>query len=217
MDVTGAVHVPLQGGIFVDAFVTILVILDPLGNIPVFVALTSPLGEMERRRAAWQATVVATAVILVFAFFGRQVLDLLGISVQAIQVAGGLLLVLVALQLLSPLEDRGGPVPASAAPGRNPALVPLGTPLLGGPGAIAATMVYTGRAHGAGEVASVILALVAALVVVYLTLRFSVVVTRVLNENAIHLASRLIGFLLAAIAVQLVATGIQAWVHQGVH
>jgi multiple antibiotic resistance protein len=96
------------------------------------------------------------------------------------------------------------------------AFVPLGTPLLAGPGAIAATMVYVRRAHGVGEVFAVLGALAAVLVLLYLVLRFSGIISRVLRDNGIALVSRIVGLLLAAIAVQLIATGAQFWAVHGV-
>jgi multiple antibiotic resistance protein len=198
--------------LFLEALVTILVIMDPAANAPVFLALTADLDPGRRRRAALQATVVAASVILVFALFGQGILALLGISLPALQVAGGLLLVLVALELLRPPV---GPAPM-ARPGQNVALVPLGTPLLAGPGAIAATMVYMSAADTAVEVVAVVAALLVALAVVYVALRSAARLAGVLKQNGIDLLSRVVGVLLAAIAVQLVASGIQEWVRHGV-
>jgi multiple antibiotic resistance protein len=198
--------------LFLEALVTILVIMDPVANAPVFLALTADLDSGRRRRAALQATVVAASVILVFALFGQGILALLGISLPALQVAGGLLLVLVALELLRPPVELA-PV---ARPGQNVALVPLGTPLLAGPGAIAATMVYMSAADTAVEVVAVVAALLVALTVVYVALRSAARLAGVLKQNGIDLLSRVVGVLLAAIAVQLVASGIQEWVRHGV-
>jgi MarC family membrane protein len=201
--------------LFLEALVTILVIMDPVANAPVFLALTADRVAPERRRAALQATVVAASVILVFALFGQGILALLGISLPALQVAGGLLLVLVALELLRPPAAGGGAAPA-ARPGQNVALVPLGTPLLAGPGAIAATMVYMSAADTALQVVAVVAALLVALAVVYVALRSAARLAGVLKQNGIDLLSRVVGVLLAAIAVQLVASGIQEWVRHGV-
>jgi len=193
-------------------FVTMLVILDPIGNVPVFLSLTSNHPD-RRDRLALQATLVAAGVILSFAAFGQAVLGLLGISIPAIEVSGGLLLVLVALELLQPhgSPDRGAP-----RLGNNPALVPLGTPLLAGPGAIAVTMVYIRSAHTVASIGTIVAAFLAALIIVYLALRFAAKIGRLLGENGIELLSRVVGLLLAAIAVQLIATGVQAWIRHGV-
>jgi multiple antibiotic resistance protein len=201
---------PIDARLLAQAFVTIVVIMDPVGNAPVFLALTRHRPD-QRHRAALQATLVAAGVILTFAAFGQQILYLLGISIPALQVSGGLILVLVSLQLLD-LVSGGHPTSASD----NVALVPLGTPLLAGPGAIAATMVYMRSVDDVREAAAVVAALVAALVVVYLALRYAAVLARVLGDNGINLLSRVIGLLLAAIAIQLVAEGVDQWVRHGI-
>ena len=200
----------LNTTLLAQAFVTVLVIMDPLGNIPVFLTLTKDGTVERRRRAALQSVSVAAGVILAFALFGQQILHLVGISIQALQVAGGLLLVGVALELL---RDNHEAAPTTAG---NVAFVPLGTPLLAGPGAIAATMLYMRRADGFGGALSVVVALLAALAVVYVVMRFSGTIGRLLKENGIALMSRVMGLLLAAIAVQLVANGVAHWVAVGV-
>jgi multiple antibiotic resistance protein len=195
-----------------QVFVTVLVIMDPLGNVPLFLTLTRHHEPHERSLAALQAVGVAGGVIILFALFGQTLLDLLGISLEALQVAGGLLLVLIALELLRP--EHGAE--EQAALGHNVALVPLGTPLLAGPGAIAATMLAMRGAATAGQMLSVVLALVAVLAVTYLSMRFAPLLLRVLRDNGINLITRVMGLLLAAIAVQLVASAIQVWVRDGV-
>ncbi|MGI8791905.1 MAG: MarC family protein [Acidimicrobiales bacterium] len=199
--------------LLIRTFVTILVIMDPLGNVPIFLSLTKRMDRAQRNRAGRQAIFVATVVILAFAVFGQQLLRVLGISVEALQVSGGLILALVALELLQHAGDDNAP---STASGLNIALVPLGTPLLAGPGAIAATMVYMRQAETFGATLSVIGALFGALAVCWLALRFSGVLARVVKENGIELLSKVVGLLLAAIAVQLVAEGIQEWITNGV-
>ena len=198
--------------LFASAFVTILVVMDPIGTVPVFLTLTRDLRPAQQRRASLEATAVAASVVYGFAIFGQEVLHLLGISVAALEVAGGLILVVAALELLHPPATGAGR-PGSST---NVAFVPLGTPLLAGPGAIAATMVYVRRAHGVGEVFTVLGALATVLVILFVVLRFSSVLSRVLRENGIALVSRIVGLLLAAIAVQLVATGAQFWASHGV-
>ena len=204
-------HLSLSGELFAKAFVTVLVIMDPLGSVPVFLALTRGQDVGQRRRSALQASAVAAGVILVFALFGQQLLDLLGISIEALQVAGGLLLLIVALELLRGTEEE-----SLAAAGQNVALVPLGTPLLAGPGAIAATMLYMREASSFGGALSVVAALLGVLAVVYLVFRWSNGVTRLLKDNGIHLLSRILGLLVAAIGTQLVAAAVERWIENGV-
>jgi multiple antibiotic resistance protein len=207
-------QIHLDATLFATAFVTVLVIMDPLGNVPIFLSLTRGHTLGQQRRAALLASLVAGGVILTFALFGQQVLALLGISLEALQVAGGLLLLVIALELLQP----GGHAATADDDGRssNIALVPLGTPLLAGPGAIAATMLYTRQADGLGGALSVVLALAAVLAVVYLSMRYAGSLGRLLRDNGIDLLSRVMGLLVAAIAVQLVASAVETWIRRGV-
>ena len=201
----------MNTSLLVDVFVTVLVIMDPLGSTPIFLSLTRGQSQGERARSALQAASVAAVVILVFALFGEQLIDMLGISLEALQVAGGLLLLVVALELFHGSEEE-----TMKATGANVALVPLGTPLLAGPGAIATAMLFMRRSDDWGERGTVVVGLLGVLAVVFLALRFSTVIARVLKPNAIHLVSRILGLLVAAIGVQLVATAIEHWVDFGV-
>ena len=193
--------------LFATSFTTVLVIQDPLGAIPIFLSLTSRQNHEERKRSAREATLVSLAVILIFAIFGRYILKFLGISLQT---SGGLLLLLVALELLTDKTDES---PDPDAVTTNAALVPLGTPLLAGPGAIVAAMVAVESA--ASPVAgwtSVTAAMIATHVVIWLTLRFSVALHRFLGDSAIRVLTRIFGLLLAAIAVQMIADGVLAYI-----
>lgn len=203
----------LDGNLFLTTLVTVLVIMDPVGNIPIFLGLTRFQDERQRHRSASLATVVAAAVIFSFALVGEQLLSMLGISLEALQVAGGLLLLLVGYELLNPL----GSSRLTAVEGEsNVALVPLGTPLLAGPGAIAATMLAVSEAEELGGRISVALALIVALAVVYLFLRFAATFGRLLRPSAISLLSRVLGLIVAAIGVQLLASAIEVWIRDGV-
>jgi multiple antibiotic resistance protein len=193
--------------LFVEGFVTLFVIMDPPGTIPLFLALTANLRPGERRRAAWQAVAVSLAVIVAFALFGQAILNYLNISLAALQGAGGLLLLLVALELLTgKLDDP------QTSQGGNIAMVPLGTPLLAGPGAIVATMVFVQGSDDLPDFLAIGLAIVAVHLVMWAFMRYSVVIRRLLKDSGILLVSRIAGLLLAAIAVQLVAEAVRAFV-----
>ena len=198
--------------VFATTFMTLLVIQDPLGAIPIFLSLTSRQTPTERAASARQATVVSFGVILLFAVFGRYILKFLGISVPSLQVAGGLLLLLVALELLT---DKADESPDPDAVTSNAALVPLGTPLLAGPGAIVAAMVAVESASTPviGWV-TVTLALLATHVVIWASLRFSVALHRLLGDTAIRVLTRILGLLLAAIAVQMIGDGVVSFVKE---
>jgi multiple antibiotic resistance protein len=198
----------LNGQLFLDCFVTLFVIMDPPGTLPVFLALTANAERADRIRAARQAVAVALLVIVVFAVFGRGILTYLHVSLPALQGAGGLLLLLVALSLLT---DRADTEPV-VTEGVNIAFVPLGTPLLAGPGAIVATMVFAGRIHGFADAAAVALGVLGVHAILYLVMRFAGVILRVLGRNGVSLFTRIAGLLLSAIAVQLVADAVRAFV-----
>jgi len=190
-----------------EVFVTLFVIMDPVGTIPLFLSLTRGRSAASRKRAAWQAVAVSFAVIVVFAFFGQRILEYLGISLPALQCAGGLLLLLVALELLTGKEQA-----PTASAEVNVALVPLGTPLLAGPGAIVATMVLSRKVDGVPEFLAVAGGVVLVHVAMWLAMRFSLPILRVIREGGVVLVSRIAGLLLSAIAVQLVADAVRAFV-----
>ncbi|GAB2477251.1 MarC family protein [Streptosporangium sandarakinum] len=197
-----------MSALFTQAFVTLLVIFDPLAAIPVFLTLTRHQSPSGQRRTARVSVLVAAGIVTVFAVAGKGLLDALGISLQALQVAGGALLALIALDLLKAdcARDR-----ATAESG-GVAFVPLGTPPLAGPGAIAATMLYVEKAGSAPAVVAVALALAAALLLTWLTLHFSPFIGRLLKDNGLNLVTRIMGLLAAAIAVELVAGAILHWI-----
>ena len=194
-----------DGLFFLSTFTTVFVITDPPGNLPVFISLTSKMTPHERKRAAFQATMTSLGVMAAFGLFGHSILRVLGISVESMQISGGLLLAIVALQLLSGHEEDPG-APGSA----NVAMVPLGIPLMAGPGAIVAVMIAAREALGKGVVG--ILCVIAAVLLVHLiewvTMRFANPLHRVLGEGGTIFLTKISGMLLAAIAIQLVINGI---------
>ena len=192
-------------------FVTLLVITDPVGTVPVFISMTTTFSRRERNRAAWQAVLVAGLVIATFALFGQQILLYLDISLPSLQAAGGLLLLVVALDLL-----RGDVGTLAGRSATNIAFVPLGTPLLAGPGAIAAVMVFARQADRPAEQLGVALGLVGVLAVLYLALRFSGLLLRLLRQAGVDLITRISGLLLTAIAVELIVDATREFVRLGV-
>jgi len=193
--------------LLVEVFVTLFVIMDPVGTVPIFLSLTSGRSAATSRRYAWQAVAVSFLVITAFAFFGQQILSYLHISLPALQCAGGLLLLLVALELLTGKEEE-----PTASAEANVALVPLGTPLLAGPGAIVATMLFVEGIDDGPELLAVALGIVGVHVTLWLAMRFSLPILRVIREGGVLLVTRIAGLLLSAIAVQLVADAVRAFI-----
>lgn len=192
-----------------EVFITLFVIMDPPGTVPIFLGLTGAMTGRQRNRAARQAILVAFGVIVSFAVFGQQLLTYMHISLPALQASGGLLLLLVAMELLTGKSEE--PQPSGNA-GVNVAMVPLGTPLLAGPGAIVATMVFVQRATEPADYVAIALGIVAVHACLYLAMRFAGVVHRVLKDSGTTLVTRIAGLLLAAIAVQLVADAVAAFI-----
>ena len=199
----------VDGRMFAEIFITLFVIMDPPGTVPIFLGLTGAMTSRQRNRAARQAILVAFGVIVSFALFGQQLLSYMHISLPALQASGGLLLLLVAMELLTGKSEEPQP---SGNKGVNVAMVPLGTPLLAGPGAIVATMVFVQRATEPAQWVAIALGIVAVHVSLYLSMRFANLVHRVLKDSGTTLVSRIAGLLLAAIAVQLVADAVKAFI-----
>lgn len=190
-----------------SVYLTLFVIMDPPGIIPIFLALTARRGAKAMAKLALQAALTAFGVITLFALFGERLLSFLGITLPALQASGGLLLLIVALELLTGKTDEPTEVDDV-----NVAMVPLGTPLLAGPGAIVATILFVRQSDTAPEIAALILGIVLIHVTIYLTMRFSVVLARILRPTGILVLTRIAGLLVAAIAVQLIADGVFGFV-----
>jgi multiple antibiotic resistance protein len=188
---------------FAESFVTLAVIMDPIGTAPIFVALTGNQDRLARRRSALQASIAAAAVIALFALFGQLLLDYLRVSLESLTIAGGLLLLLVALEMF-----RGDEMEPSA--GQNVALVPLATPLLAGPGAIATVMVLVRRHAVPAERLGVIVGIAAALALVAIGLLLAGRIASLLRPSAVRLLTRVFGLLLSAIAVQLIVDAVRS-------
>ena len=198
--------------LFAEVTITLVVIMDPPGTIPVFLSLVGRRPRLARLRAARQAVLVSLAVISLFAVGGEVILRYLHIGIPALQGAGGLLLLLIALDLLTG-RDANQP---QAVDDVNVALVPLGTPLLAGPGAIAATIVFVRQADGhIGAYIALALAIVTTHFVIYICMRYSGVVIRLIKESGITLLAKVAGLLLAAIAVELVANSVRGFIAGG--
>jgi multiple antibiotic resistance protein len=186
-----------------ETFVTLVVIMDPIGIAPIFLAVTARHTPEQRRAAALRATLAAGALIVGFALFGQVVLNYLNVSVHSLSIAGGLLLLLVALEMLRGIDSPMG------TEAEDVALVPLATPLVAGPGAIATVIVLSQQHPGFGGRTAVLLGAIAAVAVVGVALVAAGRLGRLLSPAIISFLTRVFGLLLSAIAVQLVVEGIE--------
>jgi multiple antibiotic resistance protein len=188
----------------VQSFVTLFVIMDPPGATPIFLGLVGDKAPRVRRLLAVQAAAVSLLVISIFALFGRFILGYLNISMEALQAAGALLLLLVALELLTGNTSKYGDGSNS-----NVALVPLGTPILAGPGAIVATMIFVQQVDTPEMAVGLIAAVIAVHVAIAAALMASTTILKVIKEAGVTLVARIAGLLLAAIAVQMLVDAIR--------
>jgi multiple antibiotic resistance protein len=188
----------------IQCFVTLFVIMDPPGATPIFLALVSDKSPKERIRLAWQAAAISLVVIASFALFGQFVLEYMKVSMEALQAAGGLLLLYVSLQLLTGRIDE-----IDGSTNKNVALVPLGTPLLAGPGAIVATMIFVKQVDSPAYAVGLIAAVVAVHITIAIALMASTKILAIIKDSGVTLVARIAGLLLAAIAVQMLADAIK--------
>ena len=196
----------------VHSFVTFLVILDPPGVAVIFVSLTPGSTDELRRRTAVQATLIAGAIIVVFGLFGEWVLGTLAVTMPAFRIAGGLLLFMLATDMVfawasgirKPTETEEREVRHQ----RDIAVFPIAFPLLAGPGALTSVVLAVGSAHGLAESAGVFGALIVALALTLAALLTSSRIARLLGVTGANVIGRVLGVVLAALAAQYVVDGI---------
>jgi multiple antibiotic resistance protein len=198
----------------VSALLTLFVVVDPIGLAPTFLAITHGLPHAARTSVALRASLIAGAVLIGAALIGNWLLDTLQISLAAFRIAGGLLLFFVAFEMVLGVRMRRETAAAEAAVEeqvRNIAAFPLAIPLMAGPGAITAAVLLAGRAGGDWLRLGVLIAVVAAVAACCLVVFLSAVrIGRLLGRTGNVVASRLLGVLLAALAVQYVVDGARA-------
>jgi multiple antibiotic resistance protein len=176
----------VDGQLIISVFVTLFVIMDPPGTVPLFLSLTAGMTAQQRNRSALQALAVAAGVTTAFAAFGQKILTYMHISLAALQGAGGILLILIALQLLTGANDGQ----ESASRYKNVAFVPLGTPLMAGPGAVVAVMLFLREADSPARVTALVAGAVVTFAALYLAMRFASLVQKILSEDGVELVTR---------------------------
>ncbi|MEQ6203465.1 MarC family protein [Sulfitobacter sp. HNIBRBA2951] len=195
----------------ITAFVTMLVVIDPIAIVPIFLALTPGMNAKQRARIALRAVLVAGLLLALFAFFGKAVLGFIGISMPAFRVAGGILLFLTAMDMLferrTKRREDSSETPEIIEQD-DPSVFPIAIPLVAGPGAIASVILLVGEKPG-GEGLVTILGITALLLLImYIFLRLSSRLERALGKVAINVITRVLGMLLAALSVQFVLDGL---------
>ncbi len=182
------------------SFISLFIIVDPFGNIPIFIGLTEGISGDSRRRIFHTATITGFILLLAFALAGREILSFFGITLQSFMIAGGILLLIIAVRILV----IGGWEEKSRSP-ESIGVVPIAVPLLAGPGAITTTII-TLETCG---ILTTIISVVLVFIIVWLTLRFIEPIYRVLGRSGSIVIARVMALLIAAIAVQFIIEGLE--------
>jgi multiple antibiotic resistance protein len=194
--------------LFVSAAISIFVMADPFGNIPIFLGLTGGMSGTERRYVITRASIIATAILVIFAIVGKPFMDVLSISLNSLKIAGGLLLLLIAFDMLMGSEMRtkrtDGPHDEDYD---SIAVAPMATPLIAGPGAMTVTMVYMNEAAGWDKLfimGAILIAMAASwLIVINCDLLYSFI-----HKDGARVLTKIMGIVLAAIATGMMVAGI---------
>ena len=195
------------------AFATLFVVIDPLGNLPVFVTLTSGSSDAHKRRMAMKGVGIGVLVLGLFAFAGDRMLEMLGISLPAFRAAGGLLLMIIAVEMVFDLRnsrkrDNADKIAEEVAP-RDISVFPIAMPLIAGPGGITSLLLLMGRHSDSSASQAIVLGVLATVLLIQFSLfLLAGPIERLMGDTVIDVFSRLLGIILAALAVQYVFDGI---------
>jgi multiple antibiotic resistance protein len=192
-------------------FMALLVLINPLSAIPIFISLTPHSSQAERKKIAKLTSLTIAIVVCLFALVGEGLLSFLGISIGSFQVAGGLLVLMIALAMMNaqPTPTKTTDEERSEAESKaNIAVVPLAIPLMSGPGAISTVIIYATTAHSWVDVAKIVVSGLLVAVVCYAALTMATPISRVLGKTGINIVNRVMGMLLAALSVEIMVDGL---------
>ncbi len=201
----------MESAVLITTFVTLFIVLDPIALAPLFLALTRGMSARTRRVIAIRACVVSGALLCVFGAFGEAVLNFIGISMPAFRIAGGILLFLTALDMLFERRTARREDTAEQDDHDDPSIFPLAIPLIAGPGAIATIILLTGEHQGLSGLAWVLGTMLVVLTMVFISFLGAGLLERVLGKTGINVVTRVLGMLLAALAVQFVLDGLRGF------
>lgn len=194
----------------VKIFIALLVLVNPIGAIPIFIGLTPDASAQERKRIAKTASIAVAVIILTFVALGDSLIRLLGISMGSFQVGGGILVMMISLSMMNaaPTATKTTRQETEEAGGRaNIAVVPLALPLLTGPGTISTVIIYSGHAHGWWAYLSLVICALLIALACYVAMIAATPVSRMLGQTGINIVNRVMGMLLAALSVEIIADG----------
>ncbi len=202
----------LQYPDYLKIFITLIAIVNPLGAIPIFIGLVTGMQDAERHRIINVVALSVAVILLVSLFFGEIILGLFGISVHSFRVGGGILVLLMAISMLQAKVSDITQTREEANEIREResiAVVPLAIPLLAGPGAISTVIIDAHKATGVGHYAVIALEIAALSLVLWLVLRLSPFISKRISATGINIFTRVMGLILAAIAVEFLAGGLK--------
>ena len=196
---------------YVKVFVAMIVIVNPVGIMPVFVAMTVNQTDAQRHNIARIAAITVLVTLLVSVIFGEKVLEIFGISMAAFKVGGAILILLNAVSMMQAMPTRDKQTPEEAREAEDKAsiaVVPLGLPLLAGPGAMSTILIYASEKKAIPHVAAVCVVILAVAIAVWLALRVATRIGNRMSTTTLNVATRIMGLLLAALAVEIFSSGI---------
>ena len=199
--------------LFGSALVTFLVIIDPPGCAPIFASLTRDGNAAHRRAMAVRAALIAWAILMFFALLGRPMLEALGISLASFRIAGGVMLFMIALDMVFERRTQRRENRAHSIEGTPEAedisVFPMAIPMIAGPGSIASAMLWVSRADGPTEVAIVLAAITVVILLTLISLLAAGAIMRLIGEKLEAMITRILGVILAALAAQFIVDGIR--------
>lgn len=195
----------------ITTFVTLFIVLDPFALAPLFLALTRGMGSAMRRSVAIRSCLMATALLCLFGLIGEAALTFIGISMPAFRIAGGILLFITALDMLFERRTKRREDQAEQDDHEDPSIFPLAIPLIAGPGAIATVILLTGEHGGLSGLAWVLGTMLFVMSLVFVSFLGGGLVERALGKTGISVVTRVLGMLLAALAVQFVLDGLRGF------
>ena len=196
---------------YIKIFVAMIVIVNPLGIMPVFVAMTASESDFQRKTIARIAAITVMAALVISALLGERVLEVFGISLASFKVGGAILILLNAVAMMQAMPARDKQTPEEALEAEDKAsiaVVPLGIPLLAGPGAMSTIIIYASERKVVWHLLAVCAAAIGAAVVTWISLRIAIRIGRRLSTTAVNVSTRIMGLLLAAFAVEIFSSGI---------
>jgi multiple antibiotic resistance protein len=196
---------------YIKIFTTLLAIVNPLAAIPIFISLTESSTESERKHIARTASIAVLVVLVVATLLGKPLLNFFGVSIASFKVGGGILLLLMAIAMMQAKHTYSKQTPEEAAEAEEKesfAVVPIAMPLLAGPGAISTVIIYADASFQPVHIGLIIISIILISMIIWSALNVAIPIRNMLSKTGINIITRLMGLLLAAIAIEFISGGL---------